>query len=524
LIDRLAARLQARAGGEPEERLPALAEVPPGALRAYLDGWAIVRRGVVTEALKQFQRALAADSSFALAALGATRMLLDGPFDRSAPEVKLAWRLRDQLTPGDRAYLMAMVGPRYPEASGLLDRRRTVQRLVELSPQNADGWNMYTLVMCYEGRGATVTPDQCRAASRRSAALDSTSTMILGIANAFASLLDDTASVERTRRLFMRVDSVSSNSRWIQWRTATFLGDSVTASHLALSDSMVSTAANGSMGLVWEMVVYYLYEGRGLGDLQAVLQRTQAIAPTASQRGSLAGLRYDLALARGRELSAPPWVGDWSKVLNAIFGGADPDEASAAAARLERQVGSPVTNGCCLERFATAEWALEAGRLAVARRALADMDRYPSSAEGRAAGRSGPGVWALTVRAQIAARERTPEAAERLRRLDSALVDRPDEQGDAWLYGRLVAARLHELRGEYAAALADIRGDAEGVTAPVAVSFHRDAGRIAALAGDTSTAIRAYERYLRIRDDAGPRLQPEVRQVRAELAALLHSR
>jgi hypothetical protein len=350
--------------------------------------------------------------------------------------------------------------------------------------------------------------------------------MILGIANAFASLLDDTASIERTRRLFMRVDSVSSNSHWIQWRTATFLGDSVTARRLALSDSMVSTAADGSLGLVWEMMVYYVYEGRGLGDLEAVLQRTQAIAPTASQRGSLAGLRYELALARGRdsELSAPPWIGDWSKVVNAIFGGADPEEASAAAARLERQVGSPVTNGCCLERFATAEWALETGRLAVARRALADMERYPNSAEGRAAGLSGPRVWALIVRAQIAAREQSPEAAERLRRLDSALVDRPDEQGDAWLYGKMVAARLHELRREYAAALADIRGNAEGVTAPVAVTFHRDVGRIAALAGDTATAIRAYERYLRIRGDAEPRLQPEVRQVRAELAALLHSR
>jgi hypothetical protein len=191
---------------------------------------------------------------------------------------------------------------------------------------------------------------------------------------------------------------------------------------------------------------------------------------------------------------------------------------------LERELGSPVTDGCCLERFAVAEWALEGGRLATARRALADMERYPSSPEGRARGLVGPRVWALIVAAQIAARDAAPSAGERLRRLDSALVDRPDEQGFAWQYGNLIAARLHERRGEFAAALADIRGEREENAEPVAVTFHREGGRIAAEAGDTAGAIRAYQRYLRIRADAEPRLQPEVGLVRAELAALQRNR
>jgi hypothetical protein len=52
------------------------------------------------------------------------------------------------------------------------------------------------------------------------------------------------------------------------------------------------------------------------------------------------------------------------------------------------------------------------------------------------------------------------------------------------------------------------------------VAYHREEGRIAAEAGDTAAAIRAYERYLRIRDNVEPRLRPEVQRVRAELAAL----
>ena len=521
MIEQMAARLLARAAGEPEERLPALAATSAVPLKAYLDGWALMRRGRLEDALKQFRRALAADSTFALAALAATRVLLDGPFDRSDPEAQLAWRLKDRLTPGDRAYLLAMVGPRYPAASGLLDRRQAIQQLVQLSPGNADAWNMYTLLMCVEQRGVTITRAQCRAAVHRAADLDSTNAMTVGFANAWAAMLDDTTGLRRTLRLYVRLDSVSPRSRLIQWSAATMLGDSVTARRHALSDSMVSTAASASMGVVWDMAVHYLNDGRGLEDIEAALQRTLAIAPTGSQRGSVANMRYDLALARGRATGLPePYpIPDWSKVLSALFVGADGEATGTAIAALEAQVGSPVTDGCCLERFAAAESALERGRLATARRALADMERYPGSSEGRAAGRGGPRVWALIVAAQIAAREHSSSAVQRLHALDSALVDRPEEQGLAWLYGDLIAARLHEARGEYAEALADIRGEWYGVE-PVVITFHREAGRIAALAGDTATAIRAYERYLRIRGDAEPRLQPEVQQVRSALAAL----
>jgi tetratricopeptide (TPR) repeat protein len=522
LVDRLAAWLLARAAGEPEERLPALAATSEAPLKAYLDGWALIRRGRVEDALKQFRRALAADSTFALGALAATRVLLDGPFDRSDPEAQLAWRLKDRLTPGDRAYLLAMVGPRYPAASGLLDRRQAIQQLVQLSPGNADAWNMYTFLMCYEQRGVTITRAQCRAASHRATALDSTNAMTLRIANAWAAMLDDTTGLRRTLRLFVRLDSMSPGSRLIQWHAATMLGDSVAARRLALSDSMVSTAASASMGVVYDMAVHYLREGRGLEDIEAALQRTLAIAPTGSQRGSVAVMQYHLALARGRATGLPePYrLPDWYKVLSALFGGADREATGAAVAALEAQVGSPVTDGCCLERFAAAESALEGGRLATARRALADMERYPGSPEGRAEGRGGPRVWPLIVAAQIAEREHSSSAVQRLHTLDSALVDRPDEQGLAWVYGDLIAAGLHERRGEYAEALADIRGEAEGYIDPVAVTYHREVGRIAALAGDTATAIRAYERYLRIRGDAEPRLQPEVQQVKGALAAL----
>ena len=79
---------------------------------------------------------------------------------------------------------------------------------------------------------------------------------------------------------------------------------------------------------------------------------------------------------------------------------------------------------------------------------------------------------------------------------------------------------MHEQRGEFGAALAAIRRKDWTLLWTEYVTYHRDEGRLAALAGDTAGAIRAYQRYLGIRSDADARLQPEVQRVRAELAAL----
>ena len=52
------------------------------------------------------------------------------------------------------------------------------------------------------------------------------------------------------------------------------------------------------------------------------------------------------------------------------------------------------------------------------------------------------------------------------------------------------------------------------------MKYLREEGRLAALTGDRAGSIRAYRHYLALRSEAEPALQPEVRQVRAELEAL----
>jgi hypothetical protein len=273
------------------------------------------------------------------------------------------------------------------------------------------------------------------------------------------------------------------------------------------------------------MLGYYLNEGRGLGDAELALQRSRAIAVTSSQRFMLEYIRLRIALVRGRAdgIVPPPWFGElsnWERVANALFADADVAPVVAVAESLEHDVGVPVTGGCCLERFAAAEFALSQGRLGTVRRALADMRGYQRSPEVRASGTGEFRVWPFILEAQLAARDRSPMLTERLRQLDSVLVNREILWEFAPLYGNLISARLHERRREYQEALAALRRRDRSLFWPIAVTYHREEGRIAALAGDTASAIRAYERYLRIRDDVEPRLRPQVQEVKAALAAL----
>jgi hypothetical protein len=289
---------------------------------------------------------------------------------------------------------------------------------------------------------------------------------------------------------------------------------------------MVSTGADWNLGSVWQMLLYYLNEGRGLRDAELVVRRSQAIAATGDQRATLAGIPIRIAVMRGRADGMPTWfegeMGNFERVSDALFADADPVAAIPAAAALEGQVGSPIEGGCCLRRFMAAQSALAAGRLARARQAVTDIGRYARKHPGAEGGELP--MWPLILNAQLAARDGSPVAAALLRRLDSALVLHQVDWEYSPLYGNLIAARLHEARGEHTEALAALRRRDGSYFWPIAVTYHREEGRVAAAAGDTATAIRAYERYLRIRDDVEPRLRPEMERVRAELAALLRGR
>jgi hypothetical protein len=91
------------------------------------------------------------------------------------------------------------------------------------------------------------------------------------------------------------------------------------------------------------------------------------------------------------------------------------------------------------------------------------------------------------------------------------------------LPAHLIVARLAERQGDLRLALRSLRqrdGSCLGDEPWYFSTFLREEGRVAALAGDTIGAIRAYEWYLTLRPNPEPEVAPEDERVGAELARL----
>jgi hypothetical protein len=279
-----------------------------------------------------------------------------------------------------------------------------------------------------------------------------------------------------------------------------------------------------------------LHQGLDLRDADGVLDRALAAAATENQRASIRWDQHMLRSIRGAPRKDAPDGStrgpetfrvmpptDASPIFNFLFSDLDSTGWDSAGAALTRQIGSQSVDECCIPRFAAGEYALATNRLALAERAARDLRTYhgPSLDADSTFSTRVTHQYGLILEAQIAARRRDPAAAARLHELDSVLAN----PLDAWMpsLGNLVAAQLHEARGELGAALAAARRRSWGLVCPHYVVSHREEGRLAALTGDTAGAIRAYRRYLALRGDAEPRLQPRVRQVRSALAALEHA-
>jgi hypothetical protein len=120
--------------------------------------------------------------------------------------------------------------------------------------------------------------------------------------------------------------------------------------------------------------------------------------------------------------------------------------------------------------------------------------------------------------------ERHPDASRAVDRLDSlhmaALPDLRNE--DVWVCGgNLVAARLRAAQGDLVGALAAVRRRGEPGDQKILLSTYlREEGRLAALAGDTVGAVRAYRHFLALRSHPEPRLAADAALVQAELRRL----
>ena len=329
--------------------------------------------------------------------------------------------------------------------------------------------------------------------------------------------LGDTNEARVALGRLLRIDSTSALAVSLRWELAQALGDSA-IQHAALrSDSM-----RGGM-----MMASAISIGLPLQDVEAVSRMNRARAVTADEQVWTQLFLHVTRVAGGWPSRTVPLPAQWPEprrlaflYLESRFADGDSAAGAMAGAALEAAIGTALSTGtdAAQGRYAGGQRAFDQGRLDAALRAAADLRgvRVPPDSGWL---REVPSGYALLLETQVAAKRRSPELPKLLRQLDSALVD--VSFFPFAMSGNLVAARIYEEQGNLPQALALIRRRIfDLIPAPVYVTYHREEGRLAALNGDREGAIRAYRRYLALRSGAEPALQPQVAQVRAELAAL----
>jgi serine/threonine-protein kinase len=533
LVDMLTAQLLATDAGE-VDNLSTLTSTSLPALRSFLNGQWLYRRGRYREAARAYSTAVELDTTFALAALRlANASNWFGVPAMRETGLRLAWAGRERLGPRDRALLDATAGPNYPSASSYLDVLKAKMHYVDVAPDRADAWFELGDGMFHFGAVVGYTDADARAAEafKRALALDSTYAPAAEHLLLIEAHEGDTSEVRQLGHHFLSIDPASENADGVRWRMAVALGDSASLADITRRrDTLTPISAH--------TVAY-------MSQIDAVdLDRAQRVADAAVEHARMQGDKYvalvnahDLALNRGRpsaavvanarsrEVSAPNTrVYLRERVRDALYWDGDSAAAAAAVRELERTAFGPTPEkpadrfGQLVDLCNVELWRVGhdddrtlVESVARLRRAATGSSEMPMAGFASAC--------ATLLDAVAATRTGRSDAPVALARLDSLLRTGPGSfVQDA---GNLILARLKEQHGDVRGALAAVRRRETFLTRPLYLStFLREEGRLAALAGENEAAIEAYRHYLTLRAAPEPPLRSEVEYVREELGKL----
>jgi serine/threonine-protein kinase len=535
LVRQLAGRLLAESAGIAPDQSTNLITSSLPALRAYLRGQAEYRQGRYSEAIARFTEALQADSNFALAGAGLTSA--NGWVGGAAPAMaqlaqRTAWRNRDRLGPKERALVISRLGVNGPGPDWLATNRDADEQAVAVAGDRAEAWYLLGDGYMHEGHLVGVEDALVRAEQglRRALERDSTDSGVLAHLLMLSAKRHDSAEVRRIARLRRQAVADPLTGLPEDYLAAVFLGDSAGQDRaLRLVDTAVLPEQFTGDAQSLAFSVPFLPDH--VPALREWLDHLARRATTDEGRVRLATLEAMLAWDAGRPSEASARLGsgtepDVARVLAALFWGGDSSEANAAAARLAAVVADTAPIGAlelrsppaCVATLWRAARGETSGVPAAARRlreGIGPRDpAWPPTVRE---------VCALALEAMAAQAAGRTEARALVDSLDRVLLKGPSLGGLSWQ--NLAVAGMLEREGEFArAAAAARRIRYYFLYTPFLASYYREAGRLAERAGERDRAIEGYARYLDLRRNAEPVLQPEVAQVKQALARLTGER
>ena len=536
LVDRLAALLLTQVSGEGAQRAASLTSTPLEALRAYLDGQVRLRRGQVAAASGHFERALAMDSSFALAGIGLNQASAWGDNEGGGQQrgLRLAWQARDRLGPRDQALLAAVAGPNYPNSTPSRELLRARERYAAIAPDRPDAWYLLGDHVFHYGQLYDIANQRERSLDAFKRAVDLDSTYVVPIFHGLdlAVLLGDSATVRRFERIRRDVDTVRAWEPMHRWYVAERAGDKVRAT--AIFDSVVKQNAQ----LVLPAIQHAVNDGTGARYIRPLLPVLRAQADARGQTSGLQRSVHDILMVLGRPREARALVDSMfvedvelnpliTRVRNGLVGGGDSADAAAAAQALDQMHRSPAAGEAERRRRTrvilrmTEPWRLAHGDTSTVRRSLTELR---AAIEGEETRSWDAEMDIAVIEAMYADISRSATARATLERLDSLLrdLDYSIPRVHRREMANLIAARLFERANDPRRALAAVRrrGDSWVPIQPYLATHLREEGRLAAIVGEREQAIAAYRHYLALRYDPEPALREEAERMRRELARL----
>jgi len=491
-------------------------------------------RGEVLGAAKDFERALDADSTFALAALG-LRMASSWYGEPTLQQrgLDVAWRERARLSQRDQALLLAIAGPRYPEPPSAQELLTARERYLAMAPDRADAWYLLGDHVFHYGWVLNVPNPEERALEsfRRASEIDSS--YVVGYLHglSLALSLGDTALARRFERLRLASDTTRGWLFLQRWQRAYATGD--TARGRAIADSIDLSQ------YVFGMDQIAFYDGSGVADVRRGIDTALKKATTDQIRRGIERMAHDFELVAGRPAAAlahlaasADSVNDTNvpvlKIRDALIGDGDSTAALGAVRTLARFETGPIASDSVMrasQRAATRvlePWRLAHGDTSQTRRSVERLRAMTRQLTG--ARRIDAEVEIAAIEAMYADVARSPGLRAATTRLDSLLrvTDYAGTNVGRASFANLVASRLLEKLGDTRGALAAARrrSDAWSQNNPYLAAQLREQGRLAAIVGEREEAIRAYRHYLGLRAGAEPALQPQVEAVKRELTQL----
>jgi tetratricopeptide (TPR) repeat protein len=559
LLDQLLAQLLVRQAGVSPQSVGALTSQSLPAIRAYLAGRSNYRVGRNSAAVRDFERALDIDSTFALAALDlatATTKLIrqrtcantmcsyrstTPGFRDGSPEsdnlsferaIRLAYASRAKLGSRDRPQLDALRGRHWPAPSSAREVLGDLQAADNAAPDRADTKYLLGLMMLYQGPSLGYSDAWVRAEAHFNDALRLDGTFLPPLARLVevAAYARDAPKLRRYASMYLALDPVGATSDYVRWRAAAAMND-----RRALS-AIRARFESLDLGTLRQIVTASQMSGLAMDDADRAATLIIARTTDPLERALSLYWMHILALNRGRpheanrllglrrELDSAS-MGFWQSTNYAALLG-DGDSAEAAHSASERA------------RFLARDTLLNGTRPRTARGAQDSMFTLTHAnseglwywAQGRTRDaeqvirflrRNGDIETADVIEMLIATDANRIDADALRARVESAITRACCARVRA--HTSLLLAVAYERGRRYADALRIVRRNRWSSPAFLS-TWLRMEGRLAGQLGDREGALRAYEHYLALRSNPERRLLPERESIRAEVSRLRRGR